>query len=251
MQYRQPRLADVIAGVLRERILAGELGDGEMLPRQEELLAEFGVSPPSLRGALQVLETEGLVTVLRGSVGGAMVHAPQARGVAYNTALVLQAQGTALLDVAVAMEELEPLCVRLCALRPDREETVVPVLRSILAETRAVLHDLDAAALVARRFHEQLVSLCGNGTLRVLAGSVETLWSAHEQHWVAEMGRRGDAPDVDERAGRVDAHEAIVDAIAAGDADRAGRLAGEHLRATRLYAMASPSSAVQAALLRE
>ena len=36
-----------------------------MLPKQEELLAEFGVSPPCIREAFRILETEGLVTVIR------------------------------------------------------------------------------------------------------------------------------------------------------------------------------------------
>src|SRR5512141_1942510 len=73
-QYKQPRLAEMIANDLRNRILNGEIADGEMLPRQEELLEAFRVSMPSLRGALQILETERLITVLRGSVGGAVVH---------------------------------------------------------------------------------------------------------------------------------------------------------------------------------
>jgi DNA-binding FadR family transcriptional regulator len=64
----------MIARDLRNRILNGTIADGEMLPRQDELLEAFGVSMPSLRGALQILETEGLITVLRGSVGGAIVH---------------------------------------------------------------------------------------------------------------------------------------------------------------------------------
>jgi GntR family transcriptional repressor for pyruvate dehydrogenase complex len=49
MQARQPKLADVVAARLRDRILSGELKDGDELPRQEDLLAEFGVSTPSLR----------------------------------------------------------------------------------------------------------------------------------------------------------------------------------------------------------
>src|SRR5262249_10038171 len=106
-QYKQPRLAEMIATDLRNRILSGTIADGEMLPRQEELLDAFGVSMPSLRGALQILETEGLITVLRGSVGGAVVHAPKSRTVAYNVGLVLQAGHTNLSDVATALQHLE------------------------------------------------------------------------------------------------------------------------------------------------
>ena len=46
------------------------------------------MSPPSIREALRVLDTEGLVTVQRGNVGGAIVRAPQAGEVAYMLGLV-------------------------------------------------------------------------------------------------------------------------------------------------------------------
>jgi GntR family transcriptional repressor for pyruvate dehydrogenase complex len=99
MQLRQPRLAEMVADVLRRRILAGQLADGSMLPKQEELIDEFGVSKPSMREALRILETEGLITVQRGNVGGAIVHAPQASNAAYMLGLVLQSRSVSLYDV--------------------------------------------------------------------------------------------------------------------------------------------------------
>ena len=45
---RQPRLAEMVADVLRRRILSGVLADGDLLPKQEDLLDEFGVSKPSI-----------------------------------------------------------------------------------------------------------------------------------------------------------------------------------------------------------
>jgi len=80
---RQPRLAEMVASALRDEILSGSLTEGDTLPRQEDLLADFQVSPPAVREALRILETEGLVSVRRGNVGGAVVHVPSARGVAW------------------------------------------------------------------------------------------------------------------------------------------------------------------------
>ena len=54
-QLRQPRLAELVTGALRTRILSGQLGDGGTLPRQEDLLASFGVSPPAVREALRII----------------------------------------------------------------------------------------------------------------------------------------------------------------------------------------------------
>lgn len=73
-QLRQPRLSEIVASELRDRILSGSLGEEGRLPKQDELIAEFGVSPPSVREAMRILETEGLITVLRGNVGGAVAR---------------------------------------------------------------------------------------------------------------------------------------------------------------------------------
>ena len=66
----QPRLAELIASELREQILNGVHTNG-LLPKQDDLVAMFGVSAPPLREALRILEGEGLITVRRGKVGGA------------------------------------------------------------------------------------------------------------------------------------------------------------------------------------
>jgi DNA-binding GntR family transcriptional regulator len=53
-------LPGMITNILRESILAGELGGGVQL-KQEELANKFGVSMSALREALKSLEAEGLV----------------------------------------------------------------------------------------------------------------------------------------------------------------------------------------------
>ncbi|MFD5755541.1 GntR family transcriptional regulator, partial [Streptomyces sp. NPDC127044] len=52
----QMRMAELVAAALRDRILAGGIGDGSTLPKQDELVSEFGVSYPSVREALRILE---------------------------------------------------------------------------------------------------------------------------------------------------------------------------------------------------
>ena len=68
------RLAEQVADELRRRILGGELADGSVLPKEDELLLEFPVSKPSLREAMRILEAEGLLRVRRGKLGGAVVR---------------------------------------------------------------------------------------------------------------------------------------------------------------------------------
>src|ERR1700744_4076149 len=75
-RFRQPRIAELVASQLRDDILSGRLKEGDVLPSQESLFAEFGVSPPALREAIHILETDGLISVRRGNVGEPLVHPP-------------------------------------------------------------------------------------------------------------------------------------------------------------------------------
>lgn len=237
-QLRQPRLSEIVASELRDRILSGSLGEEGRLPKQDELIAEFGVSPPSVREAMRILETEGLITVLRGNVGGAVARLPTPRRVAYHTGLVLHVRHTPLGDVGDTIARLEPLCARLCAQRADREHAVLPALDVAIDAQRAVIDEPDRFHERARSFHEAVVDSCGNETLALILGSLETLWSAHSADWLQRAeGAGGEKPTVDGIRAALTAHEKLRDAIAAGDADRAVTIAGRHVAATQAFTL--------------
>jgi GntR family transcriptional regulator, transcriptional repressor for pyruvate dehydrogenase complex len=230
VQLRQPRLAEMVAKSLRGRILDRSLAEGDTLPRQEDLLAEFGVSPPAVREALRILETEGLISVRRGNVGGAIVHVPKARGVAYMISLVLQLGESSLDDVGQALRELEPLCAAMCANRPDRHSTVVPKLRAIIADQAATMDSIVYHDGPARDFHETLATSCGNDTLTLVVGALESLWTAHEHrlHRYQEATSGG-------RSYSLRAHEKLLAAIEEGDVESAAKLARRHVEATQAF----------------
>src|ERR1700756_3751122 len=161
-QLRQPRLAEIIAASLRDDILAGKLKEGDSLPRQEDLFTQFRVSLPAVREAMRILETEGLVEVRRGNVGGAIVHLPTAERTAQMIAMVLQTQAATPGDVSGALSHIEPICARLCAAGQDGETEVAPPLREALAVQQAEFDDAAQYNVNARRFHETLVARCGN-----------------------------------------------------------------------------------------
>ena len=126
-----PRIAEIVADELRRQIIDGELADGDLLPRQEVLVEQFNVSLVSLREALRILETEGLVSVRRGNRGGAVVHAPAKTSAAYMLGLLLQSESVEVADLGMALQELEPACAALAAQRPDRADTLVPELKQV------------------------------------------------------------------------------------------------------------------------
>src|SRR5262245_28731201 len=97
---RTPKLPAVVADALRRRILTGALRPGDNLPLEHQLAAQLGVSRPTLREALRVLEAESLIRTRRGSRGGAEVIGPSVESAARYVGYLLQFSGTTLDDLA-------------------------------------------------------------------------------------------------------------------------------------------------------
>jgi DNA-binding FadR family transcriptional regulator len=235
-RIRQPRVAELVASRLRDDILSGRLKEGDVLPSQEALFSEFGVSPPAVREAIHILESDGLISVRRGNVGGAVVHLPSSERTAHMISMVLQTRGASPGDVSEALMHMEPVCAGLCAAREDRLTTVVPHLEAELDTQTAQFDDVTQYVPNARRFHETLVARCGNESMILLIGSLEVIWSAHESAvWGGEGGAAGEdeATLAKTRRAALRDHHRIVDAIRDGNQARAVKLAGDHLAAAR------------------
>jgi GntR family transcriptional repressor for pyruvate dehydrogenase complex len=165
---RRREKPEQIADELRGLIIAGELDEGDSLGHEPELIERFGVSRPSLREALRILEAEGLITVVRGVLGGVVVHRPDHRLTARTAALVLQARNVSLADVFDARTIIEPAAVRLVASARGRRASAGR-LRALIAEQEAVIDDPGAFGLANARFHRELVAMAGNQTLTIVA----------------------------------------------------------------------------------
>ncbi|MFE5283869.1 GntR family transcriptional regulator [Nocardia sp. NPDC056611] len=72
-----PSKYELIAGELRQRIKSGELRPGDRVPGETALIEQFKVSIPTVRQALAVLRTEGLIEAKHGV--GTFVRAPRVK----------------------------------------------------------------------------------------------------------------------------------------------------------------------------
>jgi len=72
-QVNVPRAAHVLADLLREKIFKGELAVGAELPAERDLAERAGVSRATVREALRLLESDGLVITRVGRKGGSEV----------------------------------------------------------------------------------------------------------------------------------------------------------------------------------
>lgn len=230
-----------MASRLRDDILTGRLKEGDVLPSQESLFAEFGVSPPAVREAMHILESDGLISVRRGNVGGAVVHLPSAERTAHMIGMVLQTRAATPADVSEALLHLEPICAGMCAAREDRMTEVVPHLQAAI-DLQVEQFDTSSRYVPnARRFHEAIVQRCGNEPMILVIGALEVIWSAHESSvWSDECSPRDPMRPPTMRAALRD-HNRLLDAIVEGDSSRAVRLAHNHLTVARRDTLAAAS----------
>lgn len=226
------RVAESIAADLRQRILRGTAVDTP-LPRQEDLTAEYGVSGPSIREALRILEAEGLITVRRGKLGGAFVHKPNWASAAFAIALSMQGQGISLRDLGESILIFEPLCTVACAQRADRKKTVVPALEANLIETEKNIGAAAKFSTAARKFHDILVDWSPNESTRLIVRSMVAVWDIQEQTWADAVQASGSYPDENSQVEALKSHKVLTHLITNGDSEAVAKLATAHLKATQ------------------
>ncbi|QNJ93330.1 FadR family transcriptional regulator [Mycolicibacterium fluoranthenivorans] len=220
------RAASVIADNLRRRIIRGELREGDALPSEQDLLVEFGVSRPTLREAIRVLESESLVVVKRGSRGGIQVSVPRTETAAHYAGLVLEYQRATLADVFRAAAAIEAPCAGMLA----RSHTAADIdrLRAAVGAEQDAADDRFAVLGHQNDFHRLLVELTGNATLRALSDVLRHIIEIATQRY-ADM-RPEERPRSHEVGTRT--HAKLVQLIDAGDGDAAEALWRKHISET-------------------
>jgi DNA-binding GntR family transcriptional regulator len=211
---RHQPLRDQVLHALRQAIVDGRYPPGLRLT-EERLAEDFGVSRNPIREALRVVEAEGFVEVLPRR--GAVVASPTSETLA---------------DLFAVRSRLEPLAARLAAERATPAD--VAALRSVLDRARRATDegDFPVVADLNSRFHTQVIEISGN---RWLSSMSRALYS-HVQ-WVFRIGVAQRAPHSWRE------HIDLVDAIEAGDPDRAERAALSHVDAASAAARARAGSA--------
>jgi DNA-binding FadR family transcriptional regulator len=211
---RVPKVAELVASDLRRRIIRGEMPPGDSLPSEPALIEVYNVSRPTLREALRILESEGLLSVKRGAQGG-RVHLPDVSVAARHVAVLLQVRGTTIEDVFAARRIIEPGLVRLLAEKPSPE--IVDALRAQQEKEVALLDQPDAYATEATRFHKLLVEVAGINTLTLFSELVLEIVDRHHHDTFA----RATGLEREYTSEGSEHHVRVIDLIEAGEAEEA------------------------------
>ncbi|EDY54708.1 MULTISPECIES: FCD domain-containing protein [Streptomyces] len=237
VKVRVPKMAELVAAQLRRKIVRGELAEGEALPAESALMAEFAVSRPTLREAFRVLESESLISVRRGARGGARVQTPEGTVAARYAGVVLEYGGTTLKDVYDARTVIEAPCAGLLA--EGRTDGDLERLRAAVAEAETLMDDPSAFIRAHMEFHALVVELAGNETLSVLNGMVRHI--IDQANWSHVDLDAGSPENVRANRRGFRAHGALVDLVAARRTEAAEELWRLHLQEAEDYLLQNRS----------
>ncbi len=225
VQWNEPagsgRLADAVSGELAKMIQAGHLKEGARLPAERELMQRFGVSRPAIREAIAVLANRGLVVTRFG-------HRPIVRKPDYEVAIDkvgdlighLVADSSGVWNLFESRIFFEAALTRWAAEHARRDD--IEELRAALDANRDSIGNWTKFYETDINFHAILYRIPRNPIYpAVHKAYVEWLF----QHWRSMRT----SPELDRM--NYAGHQAMFDAIATRDPDRAETALRRHLAA--------------------
>ncbi|WP_136513842.1 FadR/GntR family transcriptional regulator [Geomonas edaphica] len=176
------KVSTQIAEQIRSSILAGEFNPGEKLPPERELAEMFGVSRPSVREALNILTSSGLVETYQG--GGTLVRSLVENTAAMPLTELIRIDGDRALDVIEVRKGMESWTAWYAATRalPEdirRIEAVIDGMRKNLEDLKHS-EDFDAHfhMLVARATHNVVWSHMMQSIFEAMQEFQRDVWRA-------------------------------------------------------------------------
>lgn len=212
------RAHEAVLAQLQCKILEGELAPGERLPSEREMMDVFGVSRPTVREALRVAESLGLVAVRHGDPGGPRVLGQPSVGVTRVLDGLLSAERTSVAELLEARMVLEGASARLAA-RPGAELGPLEEAYRAMEQAPDFPRFVEADAL----FHRRVAEVGGNRLLVVI------LTALRDPIVRLITERLSGAAEVQARAKILLTHGGILKAIRAQDGAAADRRSRRHL----------------------
>jgi DNA-binding FadR family transcriptional regulator len=216
-----PRLAELVAGQLEYEIIRRGWPVGEVLGSERELIEKMGVSRAVFREAVRIVEHHDVARMRRGPGGGLVVTKPDPDAVQRAVALYLRYAGVRHDQLFGTRMTLELACAAQAAERIDEEG--IARLRDVLR----LEEELQGQAIATghtHALHEVIAELTGDPVMTLF---VRVLTQLTMQQQLPHSDS-----EVDEAVASYHrAHEAIVDAIIAGDSALAQHRMRRHLEA--------------------
>jgi DNA-binding FadR family transcriptional regulator len=221
------RAYEDIVDQIEQAVLTGAMKLGDRLPSERDMLVQFGVSRATVREALRVLQSRGLIEVRHGDPAGPIVTADPGAGVASVIDSLHRAAQLQLTDVVQLRMVIEGATAALAAATPPGATHAVRIAydEMTICQTWDELRRLDIL------FHRRVAEATGNPLMALVAEALHQFGSVK-----VGLSR---LPFAEARQQTVSVHGEILAAIEAGDAAAASGAARRHLY--RTYAPQVPA----------
>jgi DNA-binding FadR family transcriptional regulator len=216
------KLAARVARQIEQDVLRTGWPVGRVLGSETELRERYQVSRAVLREAIRLVEHHQVASMRRGPAGGLVVRAPDAGAATSAMVVYLEFVGTSIDHLMTARLMIEPLAAALAA--EQISEAGIITLRAALADEMAAGPSRDSH--VRHQLHLTLAELSGNPALHLFVDVLLRLTWRYARDQLTHLPTDPLHPvltssDV--------SHEAMVEAVVAGDGPRAQYLATQHL----------------------
>jgi len=216
------RISEIIVEQIRELMRQGQLKPGDRLPPERDLCERFGVSRVTVREALRMLESSGLVQIRVGARGGAFVTAPSSDRVGEGLTDMLTLSAISAADVTEIRLILEMGIVPLVCERATEQD--IADLEEICERSEAALRSGEYSMEYSLEFHTRVARATHNPAVVMLVESFRG-----PIHMSLEQAREV-APEMGGLGTRE--HERFIEAVRRRDPDAATQIMREHLERT-------------------
>jgi DNA-binding FadR family transcriptional regulator len=213
-------MKDFVVQKIATFIATGILDIGDQLPSERELAAALSVSRETVRGAILILSTRGILSVTQGT--RTVVASTDLGELAFQSARYRDISAYSLDDVHEARLLIEDKVARAAALR--MEPATLDTLRKSIAAQEAASDDPVRFLICDREFHTAVYRAGGNAALADIAADLYSYLLDHRRRAVAQPGRI---------ATSIADHRAILAGLEARDPDAAANAFAVH--ETRIY----------------
>jgi len=219
------RAYEHIVSQIETAIATGTLKPGQRLPSEREMMENFSVSRPTVREALRVLESTGVVRSRHGDPHGPQILPPSSDLLFRPLSQLVRTKNLDLDDFIPLRMNLESLACALAATFRDevhltQMQTAIEGMRRVIDDDQTAdefgLADLDFHQAVWEASGNMLVSLFGNVTQGLMLDMIKgKLVSASDSRAVMRLSHEHDSE--------------ILEAIQEQNADRAAYLARRYI----------------------
>lgn len=209
---------------LENAILSGKFQPGEKLPSTSELEAKLGASRGTLREALRILQQKGLVESRVGVKGGVFVREANTDSVTDGLAQLIRRKKISLEDLAGFREVIESGLIRLVATRINDADidALHQYLPALQAEARRGAEGWHGFLEIEVHLRKELIRISGSLMYETVLTPIHENIFSYAAPYI-----EGEDAEIEKA---LDDWTQIVNALAAGDVDRAVFYTKGHIR---------------------